>query len=136
MDALALQFVPTAGVDDLTGHEEEQPSNSKRRHQLALFDLENDVHKSKTIHRMPPGIARDLAIYAEKSSESRDPLEWWDANKENLPFMYTISQYLFCIPATSVPSERVFSSAGLNVSDIRSRLLPGKVEKMMLIYEN
>ena len=40
------------------------------------------------------------------------------------------------IPATSVPSERLFSHAGYNVWDRRNRISDQNVEKMMMIYEN
>ena len=42
-----------------------------------------------------------------------DPLQWWSfAGKKRFPEMYAIATKYLSFPATSVPSERVFSSSG------------------------
>uniref|UniRef100_A0A1X7VLU2 HAT C-terminal dimerisation domain-containing protein n=1 Tax=Amphimedon queenslandica TaxID=400682 RepID=A0A1X7VLU2_AMPQE len=41
-----------------------------------------------------------------------DPLEWWRKNEERFPTLSKLARKLFCVVATSVPSERVFSVAG------------------------
>jgi len=38
------------------------------------------------------------------------PLEWWKANATRYPRIERLAAKLFCIPATSCPSERVFST--------------------------
>ncbi|XP_032309388.1 uncharacterized protein LOC116656588 isoform X2 [Drosophila ananassae] len=42
----------------------------------------------------------------------------------------------FCVPGTSCVSERSFSKAGQIVSDRRTRLKPGVVDKLMFIKKN
>ena len=63
-----------------------------------------------------------------------DPLKWWAENgvKKFAP----VARQFLCPPPTSVPSERLFSGAGLIYSDYRSRLAPEKAEQLMFIRTN
>ena len=61
-----------------------------------------------------------------------DPLEWWRKNNEQFPTLSKLAKKLFCIPATSVPSERVFSIVGNIVTKKRASLKPENVD--MLIF--
>jgi hAT family C-terminal dimerisation region len=51
-----------------------------------------------------------------------NPLACWKGHKETFSILSQIARKLLCIPATSAPSERVFSVAGLPISKLRSRL--------------
>ncbi|XP_069476267.1 tenascin-X-like [Ambystoma mexicanum] len=53
---------------------------------------------------------------------NEDPLIWWKQHQKELPILSHLAQKYLCIPATSVPSERVFSSSGYILSPFRSRL--------------
>lgn len=43
---------------------------------------------------------------------NQNPLDFWDKHTNILPELYELHLKYLCIPATSVPSERVFSKAG------------------------
>ncbi|KAK0146663.1 putative AC9 transposase [Merluccius polli] len=45
-------------------------------------------------------------------SAEADPLAWWKAQVEEMPMLLKVARKYLCIPATSVPSERVFSTSG------------------------
>ncbi|KAK0134198.1 Zinc finger BED domain-containing protein 1 [Merluccius polli] len=59
---------------------------------------------------------------------TEDPLMWWSGKERSFPKVYMLAMRFLCVPATSVPAERVFSAAGLIVSRLRSRLLPKHVD--------
>ena len=50
--------------------------------------------------------------FAERpSSADSEPLSWWKVNAAHHPTMSELAKQLLCVPATSVPPERVFSAA-------------------------
>ena len=51
-----------------------------------------------------------------------DILEWWRTNEANYPNLSRFARDCLPIPATSVPSEQVFSVCGDMISEKRSQL--------------
>ncbi len=66
----------------------------------------------------------ELKTYFEKSLEdySTDPIVWWNKNKDCFPNISKMAFDYITIPATSVPSEQVFSRAGDLITKKRNRL--------------
>ena len=56
------------------------------------------------------------------TNATENPLTWWRQNNERYPSLAILAKKYLCIPATSVPSERVFSTAGDIVTAERSQL--------------
>ena len=65
-----------------------------------------------------------------------NPMEWWKRNEERFPKLSRITKQLMCIPATSVPSERIFSVSGNIASDKRSRLKPENIDMLVFLHKN
>lgn len=65
-----------------------------------------------------------------------DPLVWWKGHASELPHLARLAKKLLCIPATSVPSERIFSASGYIVSPLRSALKPDKVNMLTFLHFN
>ena len=65
-----------------------------------------------------------------------DPLAWWRRQMPKYPALELGVRRLFCIPATSAPVERVFSSAGNIVNKQRLCLLPKNVNMLVFMYKN
>ncbi|XP_063743762.1 E3 SUMO-protein ligase ZBED1-like [Eleginops maclovinus] len=65
-----------------------------------------------------------------------DPLTWWKANQKRYPRLAKLASAYLCVPATSVPSERVFSAAGLIVNRLRTRLHPEHVDMLIFLNKN
>ena len=68
--------------------------------------------------------------------DSKKPLLWWKEREVNYKFLSILAKRFLCITSTSVPIERLFSSAGYLLSEKRSRLSPENVEKLLFLYEN
>ena len=64
------------------------------------------------------------------------PLVWWKVEYRRFPTLSQLAKKYLCIPATSVPSERVFSSGGHIVSSLRARLHPKNVNKLIFLSQN
>ena len=65
-----------------------------------------------------------------------DPLFWWESNKQNFPYLYTLATRLLAIPATSAACERLWSVARRIITTSCTRLDPGIVAQLMFLKEN
>jgi hypothetical protein len=83
-------------------------------------------------------VNQDLAEYIRMPIEpSRScPLEWWRRNKQFFPALATLARQYLCVPATSAGVERFFSSAGLTISHLRTRLSSKSVEQILFLRLN
>ena len=64
-----------------------------------------------------------------------DPLEWWK-DQVDLPLLSSLAKKYLCIPATSVESERVFSTAGDIVTATRSVLSHEHIDQLIFLKKN
>lgn len=75
-------------------------------------------------------------IQMDKLNIDCDPLIWWKENEWKLPLLANLARKYLCVPATSVPSERVFSTAGDIVSAQRAALDSDKVDMLIFLKKN
>jgi hypothetical protein len=68
--------------------------------------------------------------------KQHNPLTFWYNNKTTLPLLAQQAQRYLSIPATSVPSERLFSDAGNIITHKRNRLHPNTVHDLLFLKEN
>jgi hypothetical protein len=67
------------------------------------------------------------------TKEYRNPLIWWKDNSLDFPIMSELARILLCIPATSAPSERIFSLASRVISKVRSSLSPENASQIVFV---
>lgn len=65
---------------------------------------------------------------------SADPVEWWKHNAIRPPNLAAIAMSFLGAPPSSVPSERLFSSAEDLHGDHRCRLLPENAERLVFFF--
>ena len=64
------------------------------------------------------------------------PLQFYKEHQHVLPNLCEIASIVFCATASSVPSECVFSSGGLLINKLRSRLSPAMAEDLLFLKLN
>lgn len=65
-----------------------------------------------------------------------DPLKWWRIRATIYPNLAMLVKKTWCIPASSVRSEEVFSVAGDILRPNRARLSPENVHMLVFLAEN
>ena len=110
------------------------------------------------LRRTGVNLAIDLSTYDRKSRDFRarvailaqnnvrdgaqmtgDPLNLWLTQESSQDFdtdLPQVAQDILACPATSVPSQRLFSISGILSDDRKSRILPSNLEKRILIKAN
>lgn len=80
----------------------------------------------------------EVSMYKKEQplSAVSNPLTWWRNNCEKYPNLALLAKKYLCIPATSVPSERVFSTAGDIVTAQRSALKSEHVDMLIFLKKN
>ena len=68
--------------------------------------------------------------------QKTDVLTWWRNNRKLFPNLFKLVKVYLHIPATSVPSERIFSLAGYIVRSRRSKILAANVDKHIFLKKN
>jgi hypothetical protein len=84
-------------------------------------------------------ISMEMAMYLdtpEVVSLSDNPLDWWAKNSIRFPHIAQRARYCLTSQATSVPAERVFSTAGDIVSASRSTLTPENANILIFLQKN
>jgi hypothetical protein len=64
-----------------------------------------------------------------------NPLDWWYLKQQQYPLLANIALRVLAIPATSAPSERVFSTAGITIAKERSRLDPHNAGELIFLHD-
>ena len=67
---------------------------------------------------------------------SADPLAWWEAHCNAYPNIAILAKEYLAVPASSAPSERVFSTSKNIQQKKRWRLLPSRLEEIIFLKHN
>ena len=71
-----------------------------------------------------------------KIDSEDDPLIWWGQNRPVYPPLSVLVKKYLCIPATSSPSERLFSTGGNIVTCQRASLNPEHADRLVFLARN
>ena len=79
---------------------------------------------------------KELKEYLEEPIRAAYPLQWWQQCESKFPRVSKLARQFLPVQATSIPSERTFSTAGQTVTKLRSALEPDTVDKIILLNRN
>lgn len=100
-------------------------------------DDEGDVATEGNVFT-PRSVRRQMAMFVSESQQSHDvnTLQWWKANEARFKGLSHAARKYLGIPATSAPSERVFSLAGSICSRRRACLSPDNLDALVFLNAN
>ncbi len=119
-----------------------EPPEKRKKGEHVLFKMIDDIMHSTTDEDEPTTITNlqkmraEIQRYSSEPNDTDDPLDWWKANSFRYPLLSHLARKYLAIPATSVPSERVFSAAGHVVNKKRACLDPSSVNMLVFFAEN
>ena len=95
----------------------------------AFSTTEIERHDEDTIKQrselVEASAKREVENYMDRTmvvDSDVNSLNWWKAHKHRFPRISILARKWLCVPASSTPSERVFSDCGLALTAKRSRL--------------
>ena len=89
-----------------------------------------------TQENIPSTSELELERFISERVTVADPLLWWKMHGGNFPKLAPLARKYLAIPATEVPSERVFSAAGLTITKLRASLDPHNVDMILFVHKN
>ena len=121
---------------DLEAPTPKKPKNAPEGIMALLSDVMGQAVEAGSPIEPDKKARREVHQYASLDAEDGDPLDWWKNNQSKFLLLSVLARKYLCIPATSVPSERVFSTAGHIINVKRASLLPENVSMLVFLAEN
>lgn len=103
-------------ADDIS--DEDKPPHTPKKRGSALVNLLGETFKLARSSLIPssPSSKAEKEVQRYQDSPplplSDEPLGWWKSEACKYPHLAKLAQRYLCVPGTSVPSERIFSTAG------------------------
>ena len=126
-------------VDEDETHESdnelEEPTTKKSKTESAIeYLLGNSLGRSSDTRS--PHDEMDVFVTEPAADPNTDPLKWCKLNHHRFLILSKVAKQLLCIPATSVPSERIFSTSDLIINNKKAHLKPKNVDMLVFLNKN
>ena len=132
-NAVASDTVQIATEQQLVSHNDPEADTvcEPKNKRLRLMDSDSDSEDDD--ESTSDEFARFKA--EKKLPDGENPLIWWKINEHRFPRLSLLAKNVLCVPATSVPCERLFSSSGYIVNKKRSSLDPHTVNMLVSLRD-
>ncbi len=125
-------------LNDLYQAEQQRRNNYNHHHHLNVQQQFEAVAE-----RVIDAAIAELTLYRDEPSlplQNADgsfscSLKWWKNNEGKYKMISKLALRVLCIPATSAPSERVFSVAGLTIVKDHARLAPQTANELIFLHD-
>ncbi|CAG8741795.1 237_t:CDS:2 [Rhizophagus irregularis] len=107
--------------DTLEEHDDEWGSNESDHYEEEDENVEEEKNKEEE------EVVNEYRSIFENLDTN--PFEWWKNHKMEFPVIAHLARKYLIIPATSVPSERLFSDAGNHITNKRGSMEPNTLKK-------
>ena len=81
--------------------------------------------------RVTTAVLAEMLNYRTVPCTQTNPLQWWKKHCHEFPYLAQLARLVLAVPATSAPSERMFSQTGLFVRAKRANLDPSMVHVLV-----
>ena len=139
------QLCTASGSNNQTVADDDEPPSQKHQ-RLDCTDLLSILFGDKVFDEnpYPQNTSKNSRVQIEMDSYQMDPLasvtsnrlNWWKANQDGLPILANLAKRFLGVFASSVPCERLFSSARNIITETRSRLSPTNAEMLTYLHDN
>ncbi|XP_028404099.1 zinc finger BED domain-containing protein 1-like [Dendronephthya gigantea] len=134
-DAVFLKM-PEETVEE---HSNQPPPSKKAKKTLGSLTSMKKIKQSPSPAQSPRDrVANEIARYLQFPTidGDDDPLQWWKFHENDFPLLSQYVRRYLAIPASSAPTERLFSKAGQIVTAKRVNLKPSQANMLVFLAEN
>lgn len=95
-----------------------------------LYDSDSETQSSSL-----SSWSQELNFYLshKRAGKNTNILDWWKQNQNTYPSLSKMARDFLCTPATSVPSERLFSRSSLVIRKHRNKLSDNSITQLMCL---
>ena len=126
-------------VSDAIGDEPCQPPSQKVRKTLgSLTSIRKSSQMPSAAQSPRDRLHKEMERYIKQETidGDDDPLVWWKYRVRDFPLLNKLARKYLAVPASSSPSERLFSKAGQIVTSQRAQLKPDQANMLVFLAEN
>lgn len=129
-----MDSVPVPSTSTAEGHKNEPKDNEKKSSLLSF--LKNTGTSENISNRADAYIIWKQYGESPLIDENEDPLKYWAEKVACWEPLAEVAFSFLLTPASSTPSERVFSTAGYILNDRRNRLSHEHVDMLVFLHHN
>jgi hypothetical protein len=130
LKTLVLEKMMPMQTENIRTDECDEPPKKKTKMQDII---KGDILDEVAMELSPES---ELEKYLAEPVRLPCPLSWWKLHQWKFQRLSKLARIYLAVPATSIPSERTFSTAGQTVTKLRSSLDPETVDQLLFINRN
>ena len=105
---------------------------------VPVFDVSKEILVKRPQDIASAAIALELAMFRNfvVEEEVKDPLQWWQVNGPRFPTAALLARRYLSMPASSAPSEKVFSRMNVVIAKRRGHAPTDRMARMVMMEKN